>query len=116
MKQLLRLSHPIHLVGGHIIWGIWFVAIYGGLSVACSVAPPEPERDMLTAINFVLGVSTLATTVLLLWLTWACVRTWRRVSVRRERFFALLSAGNYLFSAGVVLFVGYPVVFLPPCL
>lgn len=116
MNQLLRLTHPIHLVGGLTLWGIWFVAIYGGLSVACTVAPPSPDRDALTGINVVLGVSTLGTAILLLWLTWACMKASRRTQVRRERFFALASAGIYLFSAGATLFVGYPVMFLPPCI
>ncbi|MGQ4878776.1 hypothetical protein ACOJCM_09425 [Billgrantia sp. LNSP4103-1] len=116
MKGLLRLTHPIHLVGGHTIWGIWFVAIYGGLSVACSVAPPDPGRDMLTGINLIVGVSTLVTTALLLWLTWASLAAARRAEVRRERFFGHAAAGNYLFASGATLFVGYPVVFLPPCL
>lgn len=116
MRQLLRLTHPIHLVGGHTIWGIWFVAIYGGLSVACTVAPPDAGGDVVTGINVAIGVSTLAIAALLLWLTWASARAARRAAWRRERFFGLASAGNYLFASGATLFVGYPVVFLPPCL
>ncbi|EWG98597.1 hypothetical protein [Halomonas sp. BC04] len=116
MKHLLRLTHPIHLVGGLTIWGIWLVAIYGGLSVACAVAPPEPERDMWTGINLAVGLATLVTTALLLWLAWASVVAARRVQLRRDCYFAFVSAGVYLFSAGGTLFVGYPVVFLPPCL
>lgn len=116
MKHLLSLTHPIHLVGGVTIWGIWFVAIYAGLSVTCSVAPPDPERDMWTGINYGVALSTLVTTALLLWLTWASVRAARRAEVRRECYFAYISAGIYFFSAGGTLFVGYPLVFLPPCL
>ncbi|WP_444678351.1 hypothetical protein [Halomonas sp. E19] len=116
MRHLLRLTHPIHLVGGVTLWGIWFVAIYAGLSVACSVAPPDPGRDMLTGINLGVGLATLATTLGLLWLTWAGVKAARRAEVRRDCYFAYTSAGVYFFSAGATLFVGYPVVFLPPCL
>jgi hypothetical protein len=116
MKQLLRLTHPIHLVSGLTIWGIWFVAIYAGLSVACSVAPPEPERDMLTGINLGVGLATLGTTALLAWLAWASVTAGRKAERRRERFFAYVSTGVFLFSAAGTLFVGYPVTFLPPCL
>lgn len=115
MKRLLRLTHPIHLVSGLTIWAVWFVGIYAGLSVACSVAPPDPGRDMLTGINLAVGVATLATTALLLWLSWASVAAGRRAERRRECYFAYLSAGVFLFSAGGTLFVGYPVVFLPPC-
>ncbi len=116
MKHLLRLTHPIHLVGGLTIWGLWFVAIYGGLSVACAVAPPDPERDMWTGINLAVGLSTLGTAALLLWLSWASVVVARSAPEGRERYFAHVSAGIYLFSAGGTLFIGYPVVFLPPCL
>ncbi|WP_010629664.1 hypothetical protein [Halomonas sp. KM-1] len=116
MRRLLKLTHPIHLVSGLTIWGIWFVAIYAGLSVACSMAPPEPESDMLTGINLGVGVATLITTALLLWLTWASAAAGRRAEVRRECYFAYISAGMFLFSAGSTLFVGYPIVFLPPCL
>ncbi|MCE8033466.1 hypothetical protein EKK97_05465 [Billgrantia tianxiuensis] len=116
MRRLLRLTHPVHLVSGVTIWGIWFVAIYAGLSVACSVAPPDPERDMLTGINIGVGLATLFTVLLLLGLTWASVAAGRKAEPRRERFFAYASAGIFLFSAGGTLFVGYPIIFLPPCL
>ena len=116
MKRLLSLSHPIHLVSGLTIWGIFFVAIYAGLSVACSAAPPDPERDMFTAINAGVGVVTLVTTALLAWLAWASLVTGRKAVIGRERFFAYASAGIFLFSAGGTLFVGYPIIFLPPCL
>lgn len=116
MRHLLRLSHPIHLVSGLTIWGLFFVAIYAGLSVACSVAPPDPERGILTAINAGVGVVTLATTVLLAWLTWASFASGRKAVIGRERYFAYVSAGIFLFSACGTLFVGLPIVFLPPCL
>ncbi|MCE9683855.1 hypothetical protein [Halomonas alkalisoli] len=116
MKHLLRLTHPIQLVGGLTIWSIWFVTIYGGLSVACSVAPPDPGREIWTGINLAVGLATLGTAALLLWLSWAGVVAARRAAVGRERYFAHVSAGIYLFSAGGTLFIGYPVVFLPPCL
>ncbi|RDB43502.1 hypothetical protein DU490_07160 [Halomonas sp. DQ26W] len=116
MKHLLSLTHPIQLVGGLTIWSIWFVAIYGGLSVACAVAPPDPLRDMWTGINLAVGLATLGAMALLLLLSWAAVLAARRTSVRRECYFGNVSAGIYLFSAGATLFVGYPVIFLPPCL
>ncbi|MFQ3786112.1 hypothetical protein [Halomonas sp. A29] len=116
MKRLLRLTHPIHVISGLTIWGIWFVAIYAGLSVACSVAPPDPERDMLTGINVGIGLATLVTTALLLWLTCASVAAARKTELQRDCYFAHVSAGVFLFSAGGTLFVGYPIIFLPPCL
>ncbi|QOR37845.1 hypothetical protein HNO52_04495 [Billgrantia diversa] len=116
MKRLLRMTHPIHLVVGPTLWGLWFVAIYAGLSVACSVSPPAPEQGTLTGINVAVGLATLATTVLLLGLSWAGVTAARRAELRRDCYFAFTSAGIHLFSAGATLFIGYPVVFLPPCI
>ncbi|WP_262488867.1 hypothetical protein [Halomonas sp. ANAO-440] len=116
MRRLLSLTHPIHMVSGLTIWSLWFVGIYAGLSVACSVAPPEPARDMLTGINISVGVATLVTTALLLWLAWASVAAARKAELSRECYFAYVSAGVFLFTAGGTLFVGYPIVFLPPCL
>lgn len=116
MKHLLTLTHPIHLVSGLTLWALFFVVIYAGLSVACSVAPPDPERDMFTGINVGVGVVTLVTTALLGWLAWASVTAGRRAALRRECYFAYVSAGMFLFSACGTLFVGLPIAMLPPCL
>ena len=124
MKHLFKLTHPIHLVSGLTLWGLFFVVIYAGLSVACSVAPPEPERDMFTGINAGVGVVTLVTTLLLLWLAWASMqagskagsKAGRKEGLGRECYFAYISAGMFLFSACGTLFVGLPIAMLPPCL
>lgn len=116
MKHLLKLTHPIHLVSGLTLWALFFVVIYAGLSVACSVAPPDPGRDMFTGINVGVGVVTLMTTALLGWLAWASVTAGRRTALRRECYFAYVSAGMFLFSACGTLFVGLPIAMLPPCL
>ena len=102
------------------LWGLFFVVIYAGLSVACSVAPPDPERDMFTGINAGVGVVTLVTTLLLLWLAWASMQAGRKAGRKeglgRESYFAYVSAGMFLFSACGTLFVGLPIAMLPPCL
>lgn len=116
MKHLIKLTHPIHLVSGLTLWGLFFVVIYGGLSVACSIAPPDPERDMFTGINAGVGVVTLVTTLLLLWLAWASMQAGRKAGLGRECYFAYISAGMFLFSACGTLFVGLPIAMLPPCL
>lgn len=107
--------HPLHLVIGLIIWSKWFVIMYGGLSVACSVAPPRPDQGALTLINLGLGVLTLIFAALLAWLAWACAQSARQAE-GRPRFFALVGSGLYLASLGATLFVGVPVVGFPPCI
>lgn len=110
----LALTHPLHLVIGLTLWSLWFVAIYGGLSVACAVVPPAPEQGALTMINAALGVLTVVTMALLGWLAWACLMAARRAAGPR-RFVAGVAAGLYLYSSIGVLFVGLPLIGVPPC-
>ncbi|WNL37759.1 hypothetical protein RN346_10590 [Halomonas sp. PAMB 3232] len=111
----LHLGHPAHLIVGLTLWSIWFVAVYGGLSVACAVAPPAPDQGSLTGLNLGLGLVSVATTVLLFWLAWAGWKVGRELT-GRPRFNALVSAGLYFFSAFGVVFTGMPIIGVPPCL
>lgn len=108
-------SHPAQLLLGLTLWSLWFVILYGGLSVACELAPPAPGQGALTAINAGLALLTLTTLGLLAWLAWRGL-TAGRVSVGGSRFIALTGAGLHLFSAAGVAFVGLPILALPPCL
>lgn len=114
VESRLRPSHPLHLVVGLILWSLWFVVLYGGLSVACAVSPPSAEQGALTAINIGLGLFTLAVTALLAWLGWLCLRA-ARVGQGRPRFFAGMSAGMYAVSVVATLFTGVPLIAMPPC-
>lgn len=109
-------THPVHLVLGLVVWSLWFVAIYGGLSVGCAVAPPDATAGSLTWINGVLLVFTLATTALLLYWSFNCWRSRAAVQGdRSRRFIAGVGAAVHLVSAVAVLFIGLPAVVLPPC-
>jgi hypothetical protein len=109
-------THPVHLVLGLVVWSAWFVALYGGLSVGCAVAPPDATLGPLTWINGVLLVLTLATAALLFYWSLGC---WRgRASAGGERtrqFIVRVGAAIHLLSAAAVLLVGLPAVALPPC-
>lgn len=109
-------GHPVQLILGLTIWSLWFVALYGGLSVACAVAPPAPGQGTLTALNLWLGLLTLVTLGALLWLARFCLAALRREPGRAACFIAAVAAGLHLFSAAGVAFVGLPLVALPPCL
>lgn len=112
---MLSVTHPLQLVLGLIIWALWFVVIYGGLSVACAVAPPDVASGAYTWINGLILLLTLLTTGFLLILANVC----RRVALRKGpgviRFITGVAAGIYLASALATLVVGLPVVALPPC-
>ncbi|WP_416137237.1 hypothetical protein ACM26W_12055 [Halomonas sp. HK25] len=115
LRRWLGPSHPAQLLLGLTLWSLCFVALYAGLSVACALAPPAPGQGALTAINAGLGLLTLATLSLLVWLAWRGLRAGRE-SVGRPRFIALVGAGLHLYSAAGVAFVGLPIVAMPPCL
>lgn len=115
LGRWLAPSHPAQLLLGLTIWSLWFVAIYASLSVACELAPPAPERGALTAVNAGLALLTLMAVTLLGWLAWRGLCAGRQ-AIGRERFIALVGGGLHLYSAAGVVFVGLPIVALPPCL
>ncbi|WP_340146579.1 hypothetical protein [Halomonas sp. PA16-9] len=63
--QRLHLTHPLHFVIGLTLWCIWFVAVYGGHAIVCSVAPPAPEQGVFTLVNAMLLVVSIAAIALL---------------------------------------------------
>lgn len=116
---------PWQLAAGYALWSVWFVAVYGGLSVACSLAPPSAAQGPLNPLNLGLLLLTVGTVAVLLIAAWRCWR--RRRAVRREggadreravrhRFLAGLSALLHLTAAVATAFVGLPLAWLPPCL
>ncbi len=115
MVQRLHLTHPGHFVGGLILWSIWFITVYGGLSVACAVMPPEPAQGALNDINITLLMVSLVTALLLAGLAWGCFHEGRQ-HTGRQHFNAFVSAWLYVFSTLAVVFVAAPIVGLPPCL
>lgn len=111
----LSLSHPVHLVLGLTVWSVWFVVLYGGLSVACELAPPDPASGPANWLNPLLWLSTLVVVAALLWVGRA---VWRAAPDRNEsnrRYISLTSAALYGVSAFATLVVAVPVLFLPPC-
>lgn len=107
--------HPLHLVLGFVLWSIWFVAMYAGLSVACALQPPAPTSGPGTAINLGLLLLTLATAALLFWLAWKCWHATGKVDRHLQRFLSQIAAGLYLTAALAALVGGLPVALLPPC-
>ncbi|SHN11442.1 hypothetical protein [Phytopseudomonas punonensis] len=116
MQSLRSLYNPIHIITGLTIWGLWFVALYGGQGVGCSVAPPPLEDGPWTWLNLALLVLSALTTLLLL----ALAQLFRKAARRRgcsdrERFVASVSAGGNLIAAIAVVFIALPIMALPPC-
>jgi len=111
-------THPMQLALGLIVWATWFVALYGGLSVGCTVAPPAVELGSLNWLNLLLGAFTVMVVV---WLFRQMVLCWRSAGPKAaglspRRFIATVSAGLYAVAVASTLFIGLPVIGLPPCL
>ena len=111
-------AHASHLVLGLVVWSLWFVALYGGLSVGCAVSPPPASAGALTWLNGTLLLLTLLVTALLLVQARRClvaVAPSGKSGTGLARFLLAVSAALYLASAAATLAVGLPVIMLPPC-
>jgi hypothetical protein len=110
--------HPLHLVAGPSLWAVGFIALYGGLSVGCAVAPPDPAAGAGTWLNASLIAMTLGFVGVMLHGAYRCARLAAR-DLPRESSAALIAgvaAALYLVSALVTVAIALPVLVLPPCL
>lgn len=110
--------HPVQISLGLAIWSGWFVTLYAGLAVACEIAPPSPEAGPLNGLNVGFGVLTLATATGLGAMALGCLRAARREAQRppRELFVARIGAAVHAIALAATLFVGLPLLGLPPCI
>jgi len=117
----MRLSptHPANLVLGLTIWAVWFVVLYGGLSIGCAAAPPDSAKLASTWINGAVLVFALMVGSYLLW---CALRCWKasppkvkREEGRLSRFLSNVATGLYLVAAFASLSLGIPGLILPPC-
>ncbi|PFG53404.1 hypothetical protein ATG98_2511 [Marinobacter sp. LV10R520-4] len=111
--------HPVNLVLGLIIWALWFVLLYGGLSVACAFAPPDAEAGAWTWVNAASLILAFIVAGYLLACAYGC---WKASSPPHiagaeavNPFISKISASVYLVSAFASLMLTMPGVFLPPC-
>lgn len=113
----LAADHPMQLVAGLACWSLWFVAVYGAMSVACAVAPPAPEAGVHNPVSAALLAFSVATVVVLAAGAWACARAARRLppAATARRFVAAASAALYAVAAIATAVVALPLLALPPC-
>jgi len=116
MRALLSPCHPLQLVLGLVLWSLWFVLIYGGLSVLCAFAAPPATQGQWTLANLLLGASALP---LFAFSGWLALRGWRAAGdieqSSAQRFVALTGAGIHVIGMLATLFVALPLLILPPC-
>jgi len=115
-------THPLQLLAGLSVWALWFVVVYGGLSVACSTASADAtaQRGVFSGISLLLAGLTLATTAGLAWAAFACARAASRIDHAAEGgvglFIARCAAALHGVAAISTLFVGFPLLLLWPCI
>lgn len=115
-------EHPLNLVAGLVIWSIWFIAVYGGLSVACAVGAPDLGGAAPRGVIVGLAALTLAVIGVLC----ACALASRRAvtaattAPTREgaeirRFFATAGMALHVVAAVATAFTGLPLLAVPSC-
>ncbi|MGP0173559.1 hypothetical protein ACSVIJ_16970 [Pseudomonas sp. NCHU5208] len=117
MQSLRSPYNPLHIVLGLVLWSLWFVALYGGLSLGCAAAPPPAAQGPWNWLNALLGVMSLLTLLVLLWLARHFQLAARRsVAGSVQGFIARLAASVHLVGAIATLFIGLTTLLLPPCI
>ncbi|GAB3389279.1 hypothetical protein [Azotobacter armeniacus] len=111
----MRPGHPLQLALGLIVWSLWLIAVYGGLSLGCVLARPGAGLGPATWLNGLLGGFSLLTAA---WLFGCAWRLWRMQppALAARRFVVRVGVWVYLLAALATLFVGLPILALPPCL
>lgn len=114
-----RPAHAWHLVLGLTLWLVWFGVTYGGVAVACAVAPPEAGRGVLNWVNAsVLGLAavTMAAFAAGAWVNWRkALRMAAGGACERPRFVARVSVALYVIAAVSTAAVALPALMVPPC-
>lgn len=107
--------HPLHLAIGLTVWFVYFIIVYGGMSVGCEISEARNSTHPFNIINGFVLLVTMAFTIPLAWLAWKCHRATPNKPTQ-GRFVLRLSAVLYAISALATLLVGLPGVIYPPCL
>jgi len=107
------------LVIGLALWFVWFCATYGGLAVACAVAPPSPALGPMTWLNATVLLLAAVCTGAFACAAWVSARGARRVSEGAasagSRFIGRSAMALYTTAALSTALVALPAVLLAPC-
>lgn len=102
-----------HLVVGLTLWFAWFCATYGGLAVACAVAPPSPALGAWTWLNVAVLLLAAVCTSAFGFAAWASSRAMGKDE--RQRFMGNAATGLYAIAALSTALVAMPAVVMTPC-
>lgn len=107
--------HPLHLAIGLTVWFVFFIVVYGGMSVGCEISDARYSTNPLNIINGFVLLVTIIFTIPLAWLAWKCHLA-TPSKPNQGRFVMRLSAVLYGISALATVLVGLPGAIYPPCL
>ena len=113
-------GHPAQHAIGLMIWSIWFIAMYAGLSVVCQLTPPAKQQSADSWLNIGLAAFSVVVILLLLALAWrsgryCAAQHQRNHSNAVNRFVGYVSTILYLAAAVATLAGGLPVLVFAPC-
>ena len=106
------------MIAGYLVWSSCFVLLYALLSVGCELRLQlQPVAGGVNALSLVLG---LVWALHLLALAWLIQDAWRagRDAAREAhagRFLRRVTVMLHLTALAATLWVGFPLLVLPPC-
>lgn len=110
-------DHPLNLVAGPVVWSVWFIAVYGGLSVVCGGTPGDGAGSSATRI------ALASLTGVVIGALCACALASRRAAAAPvagdgtevRRFIATAAMALHGVAAVATAFTALPLLAVPPC-
>lgn len=123
MFAFLRPDRLTGMVGGFLLWSVYFVAVYGLQAIGCKYGWNRVELGTLNTLSLLLATLTLLTLVAIAGVAYGGYRCWAaggqtrsiRWSEDRHRFMGLATLLIAMLSAVATVWVGLGVFLLPPC-
>ncbi|HLV77364.1 MAG TPA: hypothetical protein VKY53_05510 [Marinobacter sp.] len=114
MKQSRRVAW--YLTGGLVVWAVWFVVLYGGLSLTCELFPPEPGAGPRNWFNYLAAAGSVLLGACLFYLARRSARAQAQSSGENQSFVRGVSVLVFRMSGVAAIALALPVLVLPPCL
>ncbi|MDO3383732.1 hypothetical protein [Gilvimarinus algae] len=125
---MLSPFHPLQMALGLIVWALYFVVIYSGLSVVCTHSPPPAANaGALNTVNLALLALTFAVALSLFYQAWRGNKALRKevashaqsgaseAPLPTRQFIARIAVATYLVAGTATLLTGLPALVLIPC-
>lgn len=123
MLQKFARDSLLGMTGGFIVWSIYFVAVYAGLSIGCVAGWDRTAVLGMNALQLILALLTLTALLLTAGYGWQNLKAARRAAFSgsvpperaHRRFIASLAAALAGLALISTVWVGAPILVLAPC-